>query len=74
MDLHHLSILFGLVAAVAICAVAWLIWRDERDARRRQVDLARRMQAVQREIAHRPRVPAITTPLPTVTNMKGTST
>jgi len=71
MDLHHLSILFGIVAVIALCVVAWLVWRDGQEAKRVQDETAARMRAAQREVTRRPRVAAITTPIP---NLKGTTT
>ena len=78
MDAYKLSILLSLTSIAAICVVVYLIWREEREAKRARSDTDRRMKAIQgafalaaadKEVSRRARLPAITTPLP---NLKGT--
>ena len=70
MTIFHMLIAVATIGAVAAIAAMYLIWLEERGAQRRKAALAYRLDAVRREYLHRPRVPAITTPLP---NLKGIS-
>lgn len=66
MDLYLLSIILALVALVALLAVAFLLWRDERATRRCMDEIIVRIDAANTEVPQRPRV-RFPSPLP----MKG---
>ena len=65
MDLYLLSNILVVVALVALLVVAALLWRDERESKRRMAEIITRLNAANTEVPQRPRV-RFPSPLPTL--------
>jgi len=74
MDLYllgHIAMVIALFVGIAACFLVWLDGRQEDHQREVRNSARAALEVANREVTQRPRVRAISNPLP---NLKGTST